>query len=170
MGTWGWWEGHLVHRLSLRSRVRGSREWWNASLVVIRSLKHDSRPAQSLPSTTPPFRMCYRTLSYRRVGANNSPATIALWITTRICRFAQLCDIGPIDFFRFWHVVSTTQGDLGHVVRSSVGCLGSEIFCVMCVLFFRRKALFWAQISIFDPKILRFSFFRCAKEREFRVP
>ena len=31
-------------------------------------------------------------------------------------------------FFRFWYVVSTTQGDLGHVVRSSVGCLGSEIF------------------------------------------
>ena len=77
-----------------------------------------------------------------------------------IRRFAQLCDIGPIDFFRFWHVVSTTRGGLGHVVRSSVGCLGSEIFCVMCGLFFRRKALFWAQISIFDLKILRFCFFR----------
>ena len=71
-----------------------------------------------------------------------SAATIAPWITPRICRFAQLCDIGPRDFFRFWHVVSTTQGD------------------VMCWLFFRRKALFWAQISIFGAKTLRFSFFR----------
>ena len=26
------------------------------------------------------------------------------------------------------YVDSTTQGDFGHVVRSSVGCLGSEIF------------------------------------------
>ena len=44
------------------------------------------------------------------------------------CRFMQLCDIGPIDFFRSLYVDSTIQGDFGHVVRSSVGCLGSEIF------------------------------------------
>ena len=75
----------------------------------------------------------------------------------RFCRFAQVCEIGPRDFFRSLYVDSTTQGDFGHVVRSSVGCLGSEIFWVMCGPFFRRKALFWAQISIFDPKILRFS-------------
>ena len=37
-----------------------------------------------------------------------------------------------------------------------MGCLGSEIFWVMCGIFFRRKALFWAQISIFDTKTLRF--------------
>ena len=58
------------------------------------------------------------------------------------CRFAQLCEIGPIDFLRSLHVDSTIQGDFGHVVRSSVGCLGSEIFWVMCGPFFRRKALF----------------------------
>ena len=55
-----------------------------------------------------------------------------LSFTPGFCRFAQVCDIGPRDFFRFWYVVSTTQGDLGHVVRSSVGCLGSEIFWIMC--------------------------------------
>ena len=49
------------------------------------------------------------------------------------CRFAQVCEIGPRDFFRSLYVVSTTQGDLGHVVRSSMGCLGSEIFWVMCL-------------------------------------
>ena len=49
------------------------------------------------------------------------------------CRFAQLCEIGPNDFFRSLYVDSTTQGDFGHVVRSSVGCLGSEIFLVMCL-------------------------------------
>ena len=36
-------------------------------------------------------------------------------------------------FFRSLYVDSTTQGDFGHVVRSSVGCLGSEIFWVMCL-------------------------------------
>ena len=51
-----------------------------------------------------------------------------------VCRrFAQLCEIGPIDFLRSLYVDSTIQGDFGHVVRSSVGCLGSEIFWVMCL-------------------------------------
>ena len=31
------------------------------------------------------------------------------------------------------NVDSTSQGDFDHVVRSSVGCLGSEIFWVMCL-------------------------------------
>ena len=58
----------------------------------------------------------------------------AATVVPLICRrFAQLCEIGPRDFFCSLYVDSTTQGDFGHVVRSSVGCLGSEIFWVMCL-------------------------------------
>ena len=63
-------------------------------------------------------------------GCERSAATIVPVVCRR---FAQLCEIGPIDFFRSLYVDSTIQGDFGHVVRSSMGCLGSEIFWVMCL-------------------------------------
>ena len=102
-----------------------------------------------------------------------SAATVAPLVCRR---FAQLCEIGPIDFLRSLHVDSTIQGDFGHVVRSSVGCLGSEIFWVMCLNLhipdnaekhcFEHKSQFlilkyWD--SAFPSNTL-------PKEREFRVP
>ena len=66
----------------------------------------------------------------RTNAAQLSPAAIAPVVCPG---FAQLCEIGPIDFLRSLYVDSTIQGDFGHVVRSSMGCLGSEICWVMCL-------------------------------------
>ena len=92
------------------------------------------------------------------------------------CRFAQLCEIGPIDFFRSLYVDSTIQGDFGHVVRSSVGCLDSEIFWVMCLNLHIPDN---AENHCFEHKsqFLKLKYWDSAsssntlpKEREFRVP
>ena len=87
-----------------------------------------------------------------------------------------MCEIGPRDFFRSLYVDSTTQGDFGHVVRSSVGCLGSEIFWVMCLNWhipdnaekhcFEHKS----QFLILKYRDSAFLVETTPKEHEFRVP
>ena len=85
-------------------------------------------------------RLSFINLTEKLVGVSEWLETFKLedssaaTVVPVVCRrFAQLCEIGPIDFLRSLYVDSTIQDDFGHVVRSSVGCLGSEIFWVMCL-------------------------------------
>ena len=131
-GSWEWGSGvgegsPLVHRLSLRSRVRGSRKWCNTSLVIIRTLKHDSRPTQSLPSTTPPFRMCYRTLSCRRVGANKRLDFLVHHLNKGFRRVAVVsCHFWAKSLCIHYHAVRCALDRAVQPVRSSSTILASQ--------------------------------------------
>ena len=57
--------------------------------------------------------------------------------------------------------ISHSCANLRQTTGTTVAALAiGAIFRRIWALFFCRKSLFWAQISIFDTKILRFSFFR----------